>query len=173
VWAPTYDADRQVRDGAWVAEVTGLLALSTWPKGMRVVVRKERPHPAAQLRLTDADGHRLTAFATNTAKGATGRPGAATPPPGPRRGPDPARQGHRADQLAAARLHRNQIWCAIVALASEITAWMGMLALAGHQVRRWEPKRLRLRLFSIAGRLALSARGTVLHLARTSQWTGL
>ena len=34
---------------------------------MRLIVRKERPHPGAQLRLTDADGMRLTCFATNTA----------------------------------------------------------------------------------------------------------
>lgn len=33
---------------------------------MRLIVRKERPHPGAQLRITDADGLRLTAFATNT-----------------------------------------------------------------------------------------------------------
>lgn len=45
LWTPAYDADGQVRDGAWVTEITGLLDLSTWPKGMRVVVRKERPHP--------------------------------------------------------------------------------------------------------------------------------
>jgi hypothetical protein len=69
VWAPAYDGDGQVRDGAWVAEVTGLLDLTSWPKGMRVIVRKERPHPGAQLRLTDADGHRITAFATNTRRG--------------------------------------------------------------------------------------------------------
>jgi Transposase DDE domain group 1 len=36
---------------------------------MRVIIRKERPHPGAQLRLTDADGHRLTAFATDTPPG--------------------------------------------------------------------------------------------------------
>ncbi|MBP2055683.1 hypothetical protein J2Z21_008699 [Streptomyces griseochromogenes] len=30
-------------------------------------MRKERPYPGAQLRFTDADGHRLTCFATNTA----------------------------------------------------------------------------------------------------------
>ena len=40
---------------------------------MRVIVRRERPHPGAQLRLTDRDGHRLTAFATNTAPGGPGR----------------------------------------------------------------------------------------------------
>ena len=34
--------------------------LNGWPKGMRLIVRKERPHPGAQLRFTDADGMRLT-----------------------------------------------------------------------------------------------------------------
>ena len=63
-WAPAYDGDGQVRDGAWVAELTGLLDLTSRPTGMRVIVRKERPHPGAQLRFTDIDGHRFTCFAT-------------------------------------------------------------------------------------------------------------
>lgn len=36
---------------------------------MRLVVRKERPHPGPQLRFTDLDGLRLTCFATNTKGG--------------------------------------------------------------------------------------------------------
>ena len=48
-WTPAYHDDGKVRDGAWVAELTGLLDLAYWPKGMRVIVRKERPHPGAQL----------------------------------------------------------------------------------------------------------------------------
>lgn len=40
-----------------------------------------------------------------------------------------------------------------------------MLALAGQPARRWEPKRLRHRLFWLAGRLAHHARQTTLHLA--------
>ena len=68
---------------------------------------------------------------------------------------------------------QNRIWCAIVALASKLTAWLQMLALTGHAARRWEPKRLRLRLFSAAGRLANSGRRVVLHLARIGRWTGL
>jgi Transposase DDE domain group 1 len=59
-WAPAYDAEGQVRPGARVAEITGMLDLSAWPKGMRVIARKERPHPGAQLRFTDLDGHRFT-----------------------------------------------------------------------------------------------------------------
>ena len=68
-WTPAYDADGAPRDGAWVVDATGVLDLSGWPPGMRVIVRAERPHPGAQLRFTDADGHRLTAFATNTTRG--------------------------------------------------------------------------------------------------------
>ncbi|MYV99920.1 hypothetical protein GT354_16835 [Streptomyces sp. SID3343] len=68
-WTPAYDADGRPREGAWVAEVTDMLDLTAWPKSMRVVVRMERPHPGAQLRITDVDGNRCVAFVTNTAGG--------------------------------------------------------------------------------------------------------
>ena len=61
------------RYGAWVAEATGLIELRGWPAGTRLILRKERPHRGAQLRITDADGHRYTAFATNTPPGGPGR----------------------------------------------------------------------------------------------------
>ncbi|GAX58643.1 IS1380 family transposase [Streptomyces olivochromogenes] len=64
-WTPAYDASGVQRPGAWIAEITGMPDLSTWPKGMRLIVRKERPHPGAQLRITDVDGNRITCFATN------------------------------------------------------------------------------------------------------------
>jgi hypothetical protein len=68
-WTPACDADGQVRPGAWVAEITGMLDLSAWPHGIRVIVRKEPPHPGAQLRFTDPGGHRFTCFATSTKGG--------------------------------------------------------------------------------------------------------
>ena len=63
-----------------MVELTDLLDLTAtgWPPGMRVIVCKERPHPGAQLRITDVDGHRITAFATNTL---TGGPGTQLPSP--------------------------------------------------------------------------------------------
>lgn len=64
-WTPAVGADGEVRDGAWVTELTGDV-LDGQPEDVRLIVRKERPHPGAQLRLTDADGMRLTCFATNT-----------------------------------------------------------------------------------------------------------
>ena len=172
-WTPAYDGDGQPRDGAWVADVTGLLDLAGWPEGMRVIVRKERPHPGAQLRITDADGHRITAFATNTPRGQLADL--------------ELRHRRRArceDRIRVAKdtglnnlpLHdfaQNQIWCAIIALAVELTAWMQMLALTNHAARRWEPKRLRLRLFSIAGRLAEHGRRRRLHLSAHAPWARL
>lgn len=178
-WTPAYDADGKVRPGAWVAELTGLLDLAKnkWPKGMRVVVRKERPHPGAQLRITDVDGHRITAFATNTA---TGGPGTQLPDLELRH----RRRARCEDRIRCAKdtgltnlplhdLNQNRIWCAIIALACEITAWMQTLALTSHDARRWEPKRLRLRLFTIAGTLATTARRTSLHLSDHAPWAEL
>ena len=68
-WYPAIDTDGGIRDGAWVAEATDLVNLSTWPAGTRLILRKERPHPGAQLRFTDADGMRVTAFITDTPPG--------------------------------------------------------------------------------------------------------
>ena len=72
-WHPALQADRgdadDVREGAWVAEATGMLDLASWPEGSRLILRKEHPHPGAQLTFTDADGLRVTAILTNTAPG--------------------------------------------------------------------------------------------------------
>jgi len=68
VWQSAYNADGQARPGADVAEFTDLLTLEGYPPGMRVIVRRERPHPGAQLRFDDVEGYRLTAFVTNTVK---------------------------------------------------------------------------------------------------------
>ena len=164
-WTPAYDADRQVRDGAWVAELTGVLNLSSWPARMRVLVRAERPHPGAQLRFTDVDGNRLTAFVTNSRQGQLADL--------------ELRHRRRArceDRIRGAKdsgmrnlpltdFAQNRIWIAVVQLATELTAWMQMLALAGTDARRWEPKRLRLRLLSVAGTIARRSRRVWLHLS--------
>ena len=103
-WTPAYQARKpraaehgvqiEPRDGAWVAEATGVVDMSSWPAGTRLILRKERPHPGAQLRITDADGLRVTGFLTNTAHGGPApparRPRTAPPPPRPRRGPHPS-----------------------------------------------------------------------------------
>ena len=162
---PAYDGDGQVRDGAWAADITGLPDLDSWPAGMRVIVRRERPHPGAQLRFTDIGGHRFTCFATGTRKGQLAD----------------LELRHRRRARCEDRIIRcardtglrnlplkgfaqNQLWCEIVALACELLAWTQMLALAG-AARRWEPRRLRLRVFAVAGRLASSGHRPRLRLA--------
>lgn len=64
-WESAIQSDGGIRDGAWVADITQTLDLSAWPEGVKVIVRAERPHPGAQLRFTDVDGHRITAFITD------------------------------------------------------------------------------------------------------------
>ncbi|MFH9735794.1 IS1380 family transposase [Streptomyces sp. NPDC017260] len=167
-WTP--ETDGEVRDGAWVAELTGDV-LTGWPKGMRLIVRKERPHPGAQLRLTDADGMRLTCFATNT----SGRPIAELELRHRLRARAEDRiRNARATGLRNLPLHRtaqNRIWLGIVQIALDLLAWMPMLALTG-KARLWEPRRLRLRLFTAAGQLVTTGRRRILRLAQHWPWTG-
>lgn len=170
-WTAATEPGGEIRDGAWVAELDGDV-LKGWPEGMRLIVRKERPHPGAQLRFTDADGLRLACFATNT----TSVPIAALE----------LRHRQRAraeDRIRAARatglrnllLHdtaQNQIWLEIVQLALDLLAWMPMLALTG-KARLWEPRRLRLRLFSAAAQLVTTARRRHLKFATHWPWSNV
>ncbi len=77
--------------------------------------------------------------------------------------------GFRArDLLRNLPLHRtaqNRIWLEIVEIALDLLAWMPMLTLTG-RARLWEPRRLRLRLFSAAGQLVTTGRRRILRLAR-------
>jgi Transposase DDE domain group 1 len=175
-WTDAYDASGQVREGAMVAELTGLLDLTGWPCGMRVIVRKERPHPGAQLRITDVNGWRVTAFATNTPAGG---PGSQLPELELRH----RRRARAEDRIRCMKdaglrnlplqgFDQNRIWLAVVALAADLTAWMQTLAFDG-PARRWEPKRLRLRVFALAGALAATARTVTVHLSARSPWTDL
>jgi hypothetical protein len=52
----------------------------------------------------------------------------------------------------------NTLWCLLVMLAAELMAWTQMLAFAGTQARRWEPKKLRTRIFEITGKISSHAR---------------
>ncbi|NLT57186.1 MAG: IS1380 family transposase [Actinomycetales bacterium] len=173
VWAPAYDADGQVRPGADVAELTDLLDLTEWPPGMRVIARRERPHPGAQLRFDDVEGYRITAFATNTTKGQLADL--------------ELRHRRRArceDRIRIAKdtgltnlpLHgfdQNALWCHLVLMAAELTTWTQLLAFAGHPARRWEPKRLRHRIFTVPATLARTGRRVILHLKEDAPWAGL
>jgi hypothetical protein len=184
-WRAALDGDGQPRDGAQVAELTAWMPApvratrpgpTDWPAGMRVIARRERPHPGAQLRLTDADGWRITCFATNT-RG-----------PGWRLAALEVRHRQRAraeDRIRALKdtgmrnlpfhgFAHNQIWLEIVALAADLLTWMQTLAWPQyHPARRWEPKRLRLRILAVAGRIIRTGRRRRLRLARSWPWNHL
>ena len=172
-WTAALDADGEPREGADVAEFTGVLNLEKWPAGMRVIVRRECPHPGAQLRFEDVDGYRLTAFATNTKAG--------------QHATLELRHRRRArceDRIRNAKdtglrnlplygFDQNRIWCEIVALATEIIAWAQLLGYPTHEARRWEAKRLRYRLFTIPATIAHHSRQVVLHLSNRNRWGGV
>ena len=65
-WHHAIDSTGERRDGAEVAELTEFVDLDSWPDGTRLIVRRERPHPGAQLSLFDTiEGWRHTAFITD------------------------------------------------------------------------------------------------------------
>jgi DDE family transposase len=169
-WSPALDADGGVRDGADVAELTGLLTLLGWPAGVRVIVRRERPHPGAQLSLfEERDGWRYTAFVTNTGAGSL----------------QWLEVRHRAharveDRICCAKdtgLGRlpsrefaiNQAWCVAAAIAADLIAWLQLLALDG-ELARAEPKRLRYRLLHTAARLVRGQRRRRLRIPASWPW---
>jgi len=182
-WTPAYQARRpraaetgvqiEPRDGAWVAEATGLIPLTGWPAGTRLVLRKERPHPGAQLRITDRDGLRVTGFLTNTTHGG----------PGVQLADLELRHRRHArveDRIRAAKdtglrnlpfhdTDQNRIWVAISALAQDLLAWCARLALPA-TAAGYEPKRMRLRILATAGRLVRTARRHVLHIDPNWPW---
>jgi hypothetical protein len=140
---------------------------------MRVIARRERPHPGAQLRFTDVDGYRITAFATNTVRGQLADLELRH-----------RRRARAEDRIRIAKdtgltnlpLHgfdQNKIWCQLVLIATELTAWTQLLAFGDHPARRWEPKRLRHRIFTIPATLARTGRRIRLHLKRDAIWAQL
>jgi hypothetical protein len=168
-WTPAYDNGREVRPGAWVAELTGMLDLAGWPTGMRVSVRKERPHPGVQLRFTDIGGHRFTCFATSTPKAGSSQTWNCATAAGPG-----ARTGSAARRTPACGTSR----CTAsprTRCDARSSPWPGpdrlytLLALTGPE-RRWEPRRLRLRLFAAAGRIVRGGRRLRLRLAARWPW---
>jgi hypothetical protein len=168
-WTPAYDSDGQPREGADVTELSGLLELTGWPAGTRVIARREVPHPGAQLRLTDVEGRRITCFATNTTRGQLADL--------------ELRHRRRArveDRIRCAKdtgltnlpLHdtaSNRVWLALVLLAVDLLTWTQTLTLTG-PLRAAEPKTLRHRLLAVAARIAHTGRRTHLRLDRHWPW---
>jgi hypothetical protein len=167
-WRPALGQDGEHRQGAWVAEITDRLDLSTWPEGARVIVRRERPHPGAQLSFSDHDGHRFLATLTDLDGDAIelerlhrARAGAE----------DRVRAAKQTglDKLPFRDFDHNAVWLEISLIAQDLIAWTQLLALDG-ELTVCEPKTLRYRLLHTAARLAFHSRRATLRLQRTWPW---
>jgi hypothetical protein len=171
-WVPALDTDGEPRDGAEICELTGLVGDDGYPAGTRFIVRRERPHPGAQLSLFDTiEGLRHQVMATDT-------------PPG---------QGsiqflearHRAHARVEDRIRCgkdtgfgrfpsrifaiNQAWLQLALIGIDLLAWTQLLLLHG-DLAAAEPKKLRYRLLHVAARLTRSARRTRLRIAEHWPW---
>ncbi len=166
---PAVTQDGTVRDGAHVAEATGMVDLAGYPHGSRLIVRREPLHPGAQQTFDDDEGHRFTALVTDQ--------------------PDvdlavlDAR--HRAHARVEQRIRDakdsglanlpshdfavNSIWLQLVLAAQDLFAYFATLALDG-DLAVAEPQTIRYRLLHVAGRITTSARRPTLHLDRDWPW---
>ena len=169
-WIQARDQDDSERANGQVAEITDQLDLSTWPTGSRVIIRRERPHPGAQLSFTDHDGYRFQAILTDQTD-----PNIAVLERCHRqraRVEDRIRDDKDTGlaKLPFKQFALNEVWIEIVMLAHDLIVWTQALCLDG-ELQKAEPKRLRYRLFHLAARLAFSGRRAKLHLPATWPWT--
>jgi hypothetical protein len=168
-WVPALDQDGSERENGEVAEITDSVELGSWPERSRLIVRRERPHPGAQLSFTDHDGYRFQAILTDQ---------------------------HEQDIAISECRHRqhahvedrirddkdtglakfpfkafalNEVWLQIVLLAHDLLVWTQALLLDG-ELAKAEPKRLRYQLLHVAARLAFHGRRAKLRLQHDWPW---
>ena len=169
-WQSAVDGDGEVREGAQVTELTNHVDLSSWPEGTRLIVRRERPHPGAQLSVLDCEtGYRHTAFITDQAETDI----AALELRHRRRAQveDAIRVGKETGmrKMPLAAFAHNEAWLEISLLAQALLRWAALLCLAG-ELALAEPKRVRQRLLHVAARLVRSGRRVALRLPRSWPW---
>jgi len=172
-WASAIDPEGEVRVNGDVVEITDMLNLTTWPAGMRVLIRRERPHPGAALSLfEDADGWRYQAVATNTPLKAGGQVAF-------------LEARHRAHARIETQIRHakdtgigrfpsreyaiNEAWLLATSIAADLIAWLRLLALP-EKLKACEPKALRYRLLHVPARLTHSARQRRLRYPATWPW---
>jgi hypothetical protein len=174
-WYSAIDTTGEIRDGAWVAEATDLVNLSAWPAGTRLILRKERPHPGAQLRFTDADGMRVTAFITDTPPGviAGQLAGLELRHRQHARVEDRIREG-KATGLANLPCHgfdANAAWLEIVLAAIDLVSWAKLIGFVDQpEIARCEIGTFRYRVLHVAARITRGARQLRLRIDATWRW---
>jgi hypothetical protein len=177
-WQAAITADgSDWREHAEIAEITHLVSgvfadssKGSWPSGLRMIARREQPHPGAQLTFTDVDGHRYQVFVTDLedtdiaylealyrGRGRAERQICDTKATG-------------LTNLPSHSFAINHAWLQLVLCAHDLLAWCRLLALDG-DLATAEPKRLRYCLFHTAARISRSGRRTTCRLASNWPWT--
>ncbi len=169
-WVRATELDGGIRDGAEVIELTEIIELKGWPADMRVICRRERPHPGAQLSLFDTHaGWRHTCFITNT------------------KGDDIAalELRHRGHARVEDRVRcwkacglanlpfdgycANEAWVAVSVIAGALLAWSQMTCFDG-ALAKAEPKTMRYRVLHVAAVLVHRGRDLIMRLDETWPW---
>ena len=171
-WVQAEEADGTVRDGAWVTELTEFIDLSSWSEKARLIMRRERPHPGAQLTLFDtSEGFRHTCFITNNTQG---------------KDIAALELRHRQHARVEDRIRnwkdcglanlpfesfvRNETWVAVSLIAGALLAWSQMTCFE-EALAKAEPKTMRYRVLHVAALLVRHGRGLILRLDETWPWT--
>ena len=171
-WAEAIESDETVRDGAWVAELTDLMDLSTWGEDARLICRRERPHPGAQLSLFDtSEGFRHTCFITNASALEIDAAALELRQRGHARVEDRVRcwKDCGLKNLPFASFTQNLTWVATSFVAGVLIAWAQMICLDG-ELKKAEPKTIRYRLLHVAATLVRRGRRLILRLDETWPW---
>jgi Transposase DDE domain group 1 len=169
-WVSTISADgTEQREVGQAAEITDMVDLSAWGQGTRMIVRREEPHPGAQLTFTDVEGHRHQVFITDHPEEDVAFLEALYRGRGrcERRICDAKDTG--LANLPSASFAVNEVWLALVLIAGDLLSWMKGLCLDG-PLAAAEPKRLRYTVLHSAGVLVRSARRTILRIAEGWPW---
>lgn len=178
-WDHVLDTEGTPRglDEAGVVELTALLRerpdgdqLANWPADLRIVCRREKPHPGAQLSLfEEADGWRYQLLATNT-PGKTAQFLEARHRPHARV-EDNIRTGKETGlgHLPSTSIDINQAWCLAATIAADLLCWLRLLCLDG-PLAKAEPKTLRYRLLHTAARIVRGQRKRKIRIPETWPW---
>jgi Transposase DDE domain group 1 len=171
-WIPAIDTDGEPRDGAQICEITGLVPADGYPDGTRFIVRRERPHPGAQLSLFDTiAGMRHQVMATDTPPGHGSIQYLEARHRAHARVEDRIRTGKDSGfgRFPSRVFAINQAWLELALAGIDLLAWTQTLLLDG-ELALAEPKKLRYRLLHVAARLTRTARRTRLRIAETWPW---
>lgn len=172
LWHPALEQDGTLRTGAEVAELTGMVDLADHPDGTRIIVRRERPHPGAQLSLFDLDeGMRHQVFLTDVPHGEGSLQHLEVRHRAHARVEDRIRCGKTTGfgRFPSRHFQINAAWLELSLTAVDLLAWAQALLLDG-ELASAEPKKLRYRLLHAAARITRGGRRLHLRIAASWPW---